>query len=270
MKRTIAHAVAAALLGISALGAAAAAAGPAPHRAVYGLSLLETRESSDIWSVRGRVVVDWQGSACDGYVTSQRIVSRMASKQAADFTSDFRVSSWEAGDGSDFTFILTHLVDGQSVEEIEGRAVRSPGGGEAVFTRPEAASIPLPADVMFPSELVRRMLAAAEAGDRILAGNLFDGSEMAHHFATTVYFGQAGSGAPEAAESQAGGALAGLTYWPVQVSYFDPRDPAGLPSYEVSFRLYDNGVATGLVMDYGDLVLGASLLELEMFPVPDC
>ena len=238
--------------------AAAEARGLAPHRAVYSMSLVESRDGTDIASVVGRLVLEWSGSACDGYVTSQRILNRMGSKQGSGFVSDFRVNSWEAADGSDFTFSMIHYVDGSAVEEIEGRATRRPGGADAVFSKPAARTLPLPDAVVFPTRQVARMLEAGEAGRRVLATDVFDGSETGHHFATTAVFGRKAKGAPTGSEAEAGTALADLAYWPVQVSYFDPGNAAGLPDYEVSFRFYANGVSTGLEMDYGDLVIGAS------------
>ncbi|MGD1933817.1 MAG: EipB family protein, partial [Candidatus Phaeomarinobacter sp.] len=80
----------------------------------------------------------------------------------------------------------------------------------------------------------------------------------------------AGTGAPDAEEAEPGQELASLGYWPVQVSYFDPNDVSGLPDYEVAFRFYENGVSTGLVMDYGDLMIGADLMSLEILPRPEC
>lgn len=260
--------------GICVLAAAGAgvaqASGLVPHRAVYAMSMVESREGSDISAVSGRLVLEWSGSACEGYVTSQRIVNRMGSKQGSGFVSDFRVNSWEAADGSDFTFSMIHYVDGTTVEEIEGRAVRDRGRASVAFTSPEERTLDLPAGVVFPTEQVQRMLAAAVEGRRVLSTEVFDGSETDHHFATTTFFGPGAEGGPEGDEATPGAALDALSYWPVQVSYFDPRSASGLPDYEVSFRFYSNGVSTGLIMDYGDLVIAADLIELDLLPVPDC
>lgn len=252
-------------------GVAAAGAGTlAPYRAVYAMTLEETREGSDIAAVSGRLVLEWSGSACEGYVTGQRIVSRMVSKQGNGFVSDFRVNSFETADGSDFTFSMVHYIDGELTDEIDGRAVKADGGAKAMFTKPARSTLPLPPSVVFPTEHVRLLLAAAEAGRTVLEAELFDGSETDHHFATTAFIGRRGTGAPDGGEAEPGEALADLAYWPVQISYFDPGVAAGLPEFEVSYRFYANGVSTGLRMDYGDLVIGARLMELELLPVSRC
>jgi len=234
------------------------------------MKMLETAESSDISSVTGRLVLEWQGSACDGFITSQRIVNRMGSKRGDGFVSDFRVSSWEAGDGSEFTFSLIHYMNGAAIEEIEGSANRGAEGGDAALSKPQARKIALPAGVLFPTEQLRAVIASAESGKRVHSAPVFDGSDTEHHFDTTTVLGNKASGGPDGIEAEPGGSLSSMTYWPVQVSYFDPNDSIGLPEYEVSFHIYENGVSTSLVMDYGDLVIGADLVSLDMLPSPDC
>lgn len=39
----------------------------APHRAVYDLHLLRTRGNRQIEAVRGRILYDFSGNACEGY-----------------------------------------------------------------------------------------------------------------------------------------------------------------------------------------------------------
>jgi len=240
------------------------------HRAVYAMSLVGSEDGSDISSVSGRLVLEAQGSTCEGFTTNQRIVNRMGSKQGSDFVSDFRVSSWESADGDSFTFSMVHYVNGALVEQIEGQADRSISGGKAQFSKPTSDSIALPAGVIFPAEQIIAMIDAARAGERLFAADVFDGSDTEHYFATTTFFGASAKGLPADEEAEPGASLEGLSYWPVRVSYFDPADSSGLPDFEVSLRLYENGVATGMEMDYGDLVIAARLLDLEQLPMTDC
>ena len=245
---------------------ALAASGLMPHRAVYAMELIGSADGSDIASVKGRLVLEWQGSACEGFVTSQRIVNRMGSKQGNDFVSDFRVNSWESATGDAFTFSMVHYINGNVAEEIAGEAER----GSVAFSKPEPASIALPGGALFPTEHIKQMLDAAQAGKKIMSADLFDGSDTEHYFKTTTFIGSGGTGAPADDEAEPGASLEGVRYWPLQISYFDPADISGLPDFEISSRFYENGVSTGLVMDYGDLAIGARLISLEALPVPDC
>ena len=43
-----------------------------------------------------------------------------------------------------------------------------------------------------------------------------------------------------------------------------------LPTYQMSFTLYENGVTNDLVMDYGDYALSGSLEEIEPLADQGC
>src|SRR5579859_5265901 len=50
-----------------------------PHRAIYDLSLGTTRGNSQLAGVRGRILYDFGGSACQGYSLEFRQVSELDS-----------------------------------------------------------------------------------------------------------------------------------------------------------------------------------------------
>ena len=67
----------------------------------------------------------------------------------------------------------------------------------------------------------------------------------------------------------------GVTSWPVSVGYFsDEEKKEGLgeelPTYQVSFTLYENGVTNDLVMDYGDYALSGRLQTIEPLEPEAC
>ncbi len=46
----------------------------------------------------------------------------------------------------------------------------------------------------------------------------------------------------------------------MSVAYFDDKTGKDqLPTYRVSFKLYENGITRDLVMDYGDFILSGKL-----------
>jgi hypothetical protein len=64
--------------------------------------------------------------------------------------------------------------------------------------------------------------------------------------------------------------------WPVTVGYFtgetEQESDLGeeLPTYQMSFTLYENGVTNDLIMDYGDYALAGALKEIEPLTGPEC
>src|SRR6185312_16668717 len=69
----------------------------APHRAVYDLKLSKTRGSRSIEAVRGRILYDFSGNACDGYALQFRQVSELDNGEGKVTLSDLRSTTWEDG-----------------------------------------------------------------------------------------------------------------------------------------------------------------------------
>ncbi len=65
--------------------------------------------------------------------------------------------------------------------------------------------------------------------------------------------------------------LDAIQSWPVVVSYYDQNQKKdGLPSYEVSFRMYANGVSRKLQLDYGTFSLNGELTAIEFLKTKPC
>ena len=59
--------------------------------------------------------------------------------------------------------------------------------------------------------------------------------------------------------------------WPVVVSYYDPSPKKdGLPAYEISFRMYSNGVSRKLKLDYGTFSLEGELSAIDFYEEKPC
>ena len=82
---------------------AALAQGPAgtvkfaPHVAIYDLKLTSSRGKRSLEGVRGRIVYDFSGSACDGYALNFRQVTELDSGEGKVALSDLRTTTWEEG-----------------------------------------------------------------------------------------------------------------------------------------------------------------------------
>jgi hypothetical protein len=76
----------------------------APHRAVYDLNLKTSRGTRGMEAVRGRILYDFSGSACEGYRLQFRQVSELRSGSGRTALSDLRATSWEDGQAKRFTF----------------------------------------------------------------------------------------------------------------------------------------------------------------------
>ena len=156
------------IAGLSIVASVPASAGPvmalAPHRAVYDLKLASTRGKRPIDSVRGRILYDFAGSACDGYALQFRQVSEINSGEGKVALSDLRATTWEDGNAKSFRFNSENRVNDRVVDTVDGLAERGGSGIAVKLTKPKEKNATLEVNVVFPTEHMRRIIAAAESG----------------------------------------------------------------------------------------------------------
>ena len=97
-----------------------------PHQAVYDLSLQKTRGNSQVAAVRGRILYDFSGNACEGYSLEFRQVSEVGSGEDKSSTSDLRSTTWEGADAKSFKFSSQNFVNDNLVDSVDGHAERKP------------------------------------------------------------------------------------------------------------------------------------------------
>ncbi len=252
------------------------------YRAIYKVSLAPGgRNRGQVSSVDGRMVTEWQ-ETCDGLISEQRIVTDMLDEAGEKSLSDISASSWESLDGLRFRFSMRQRLDNKLVAEYDGNAeyVSALGQGTATLHKPEEKEIKLPAGVLFPSGYMQALLDAARSGQKSLARQVFDGTSDSDYYQVVSSIG-AGTNIKAARQAEgttknAGehksvlSATSGLTWWPVQVSYYSLKQNEGLPEFEMAFKLYDNGVSADLTLDYGAFALFASLQRIDAYKRPDC
>ncbi len=251
------------------------AAALVPHRAVYDLKLATTRGKRPMQAVRGRILYDFSGSACEGYALQFRQVSELDTGEGRVSVSDLRATTWEEGAGKRLRFHSQNFLDDKLRDAVDGQAERVPDGIGVRLTKPNDKSLELSKDLVFPTEHIRRILAAAREGKTILEVGVYDGSESGEKiYDTLTVIGRpivADDKKPgDAAAGQA--ALASLTRWPATISYFDKTGKGGeqTPIYAITFEIYENGVSRSLLLDYGDFVVSGEMTSLEIKDAKPC
>lgn len=254
---------------------ATAPAGPAeavklvPHRAVYDLKLSQTRGKRPIEGVRGRILYDFGGNECEGYALQFRQVSEIDTGEGKIAMSDLRATTWEEGAAKSFRFNSQNFLNDKLVDAVDGRAERGTADTGVSLSKPDAKTFALQSGINFPTEHIRRIIAAAREGKTILELPVFDGSENGEKvYATLSVIGQ--PIAPDVRKPTDAAAqepaLANLTRWPVTISYFDKSVSGGeqTPVYAIAFELYENGISRALTLDYNDFVVAGEMTRLEL------
>lgn len=273
-------ALSAAVLTSLAMPAPALAQGTvalASHRAVYDLKLSTTRGKRAMNAVRGRILYDFSGSACEGYALQFRQVSELDSGEGKVIVSDLRATSWEDGGARRLRFHSQNFFDDSLRDQVDGQAEREAGGVAVELKSPGEKKLDLKTDLAFPTEHVRRIIAAARDGKTLLQVSVYDGSDTGEKiYDTLTVIGKAiAPDAPKPSDATASlPAFAGMTRWPVTISYFDHAAITATgeqtPVYAINFELYENGISRALMLDYGDFVLSGEMTSLEMKDVKAC
>src|SRR3984885_4474016 len=149
----------------------------APHRAIYDLALGDTRGNSSIASVRGRILYDFDGNACQGYSLEFRQVSELDTGEGKTSTSDLRSTTWEGADAKKFKFSSENYVDESLAGAVDGHAEHDPDKTAVALEKHEQKTLDLAAGVVFPTEHMVRVINAAHEGKSILNFPVYDGSE---------------------------------------------------------------------------------------------
>jgi len=270
-------AIAAATLAASAHAGKAQAAASGPflaHQALYELSLVKSRNGASINSARGRILYNFSGSACEGYKSEFRQVSELDSGEGKVTLSDLRSMSWEDGAGKSYRFKIDTRMNDTDPSAVDGIAERTGDQVTIKLKQPVAKTFTLDGSTVFPTDQIRRIIAAAREGKSVLELMVYDGSDNGEKVYNTLsVIGQPipGDRTPATPDpSTSSDAMKALTRWPVTVSYYDrdakAKDGEQTPVYAMSFELFENGVSRALVLDYNDFVIAG---EMGKFDVRD-
>jgi len=272
-------------LTTAAAGAPAPAAPPsetvflAPHRAVYDLKLVKSSGSRGIEAVRGRILYDFSGNACDGYELQFRQVSELDSGEGKTALSDLRSTTWESGNATAFRFNSENLVDDRQTDAVDGHAERNAKTVAVDLSKPKEKNFTMPVSAVFPTQHMRRIIAAARQGKSVLEFPVYDGSETGDKlYNTLTVIGRPlapGANPPDDAAATVP-ELAKLTRWPVTISYFESeseqtqRTGEQTPVYSITFELYENGISRALLLDYSDFTIKGEMTSLELKKPKPC
>lgn len=247
------------------------------HQAVYELSLKTSRGNTSVNSARGRILYNFDGSACEGYTTEFRQVSQIDTGENKTTVSDLRSTSWEDAEGKSYRFKIETRMNEADVTSVDGVAERDGKTIKVKLKQPAAKTFTIDGAV-FPTEQVRMIIEAAREGKSLLELVVYDGSDDGEKvYNTLTVIGQPipGSKAPAAPDATSGNAtLKSQTRWPVTVSYYDRAAKSNTgeqtPVYAMSFELYEDGVSRALVLDYNDFVIAGAMGKIDVKETKPC
>ncbi|MCZ2204167.1 EipB family protein [Bartonella sp. A05] len=233
-----------------------------PHRAVYDLQLGYAADETEILKISGRMVYELTGSACKGYVTRFRLVSRVYTENMPVRLMDRQIIHSEAGDGSAFRFSIAEKMGQDVLNDVAGIAERTENGITVKLEKPKIDVYKF-AVADFPIMKLKNIIRQAKSHHRFYYSAIFDGIDMVKE---SVVIGE--KKVQRFDNIKKFEKLDGESYWPVTISYFDDtKNTDGLPIRRISFLLYENGITHDLLFDYGSFSVRAKLNKLEFFDI---
>ena len=248
------------------------------HQALYELNLLKSRGSNAINAARGRILYNFTGSACEGYTSEFRQVSELDSGEGKLTLSDLRSTSWEDGAGKSYRFKIDTRMNDTDAAPVDGVAERTGDHITVKLKQPVSKTFNLDGNIVFPTEQIQHIIAAARDGKSVLELTVYDGSDNGEKVYNTLsVIGQAIPGTKTIATpdpSTVNDQMKTLTRWPVTVSYYDrdarAKDGEQTPVYAMSFELFENGVSRALVLDYNDFVISGAMGKFDVRDSKPC
>lgn len=255
-------------MSISTFGGEVWAASMASYRAVYDIRLNEAKRGSNVSAASGKLAYGVK-KTCDGWLVSQSGAMYLQTTTGEVLTQPLTFSSWESADGAEYRF--TSMDDPEGGDVILGAARRSKDakGGQAEFSKPQAAQFTLPTGTMFPVEHTVHILRQAAAGKSQFQNMVFEGVSV-EGAKLLVTFVSAMSGQALDAAKRLSQKELNRPGWNFRLAYFDVESQTGEPMYEIEADYLDNGIPVRWLLDYGDFTVEMGMSKIEFLPEPDC
>ncbi|MDB5367483.1 MAG: hypothetical protein JWM77_3410 [Rhodospirillales bacterium] len=251
----------------TAVAPVAPATTPAPHKAIYSMTMVQSKQPGQIVSVAGRMYYEWR-DGCDAWTTDQKFALDYvyAEQNSTRFNSHY--TAWESKAGNDYSFAVKRTRDGELVEEYRGTAKRAKAGiGTAKYVKPEAESLELPNGFFFPTSHTLSLIRKANEGQKIFNAQMFDGSDGEGAVEVNAVLG------PRVEKDPSTQVQSSLIEGParrVRMAFWGADPNAALPEYEMTLTLHDNGVVSGMRIDYDDFSIQGRLTAIDALPAAKC
>jgi hypothetical protein len=246
----------------------AEAAQPIAFEAIYEASVQDWKLPGDIEAVTGTQIVRLE-KTCTDWRMLAKFQLRATSREGRDLDFETDLSAIEALDGTRYRFNSETKMRGQSLMALEGQASRAAVGqaGRVQLTKPEAKTIPLPHDALFPVAAFVWTSRQWDRGQKTANYVLFDGTIPEPVRVFELLTGDAGKIEP-APEGDAK-LLAGKG-WRTSGSFHRYEGQESEPLTTLTQSVLANGIATELALDIGIADVALKLRRVRALSEPKC
>ncbi len=243
------------------------------YRGVYDITLDNSVSNKGVEAATGRMVYEATGSVCEGYTVKVRQVISLQTEDGQhllDSTSD----SYESGDGKTMRFKIESKMDDAAIESTDGEVIIGDDQELQIrLIRPQAKRTSWKGEVLLPTTLSEKIIAAARNGQSTFSARTYDGSaggETVYDTFTIIGRPLDPSNTKGFEEAALAPELRKMARWPVKISYFkrggDGNSGEALPDYSMSAELYENGLTRAMRLNFQDFSVQVKLKTLTFLP----
>ena len=247
----------------------------ATYRALYEFEPARVDQAAQSRPIDGRLAYEVAGSECAGYTIDSRFANRFSDAEQGARTIDLQSSTYESSDGLQLEVTQKQLVNGETADDqrisIARDGLSAAGKGEIKSNKPKTFS--LSPEVLFPTAHQKKLLSLAQAGATRDVTSLYDGSDGDKQYRVVTFIGKRRPrGTYEAdAKNPALNDLLQQDSWSFQLGYYPLDDgQAEAPEFQANFNMYENGVSTEMLFDYGSYAMRGKITRLEMTTADKC
>ena len=243
----------------------------ASYRAVYDLQPVRIEQGSKAQPIDGRLAYEVTGSNCAGWTVASHLLNRTVQAEQGMRVSEIKSQSFEPADGLSMSVSQQESIDDKLADSAEIKIGRLSAGSEAkgILSGSKSLNFSLGSDVIFPTQHQKKLLQAAQDGLTRDVSMVYDGSDGAKQFRIITFIGKKRS--PAESQDKNLSSLATLASWSFQLGYYAAdNSQSESPEFQATFNMYENGVSTDMLFDYGTYAMKAHVTQFESLPSSAC
>ena len=243
----------------------------ASFRAVYDLQPARIDQGSKSQPIDGKLAYEVSGADCAGWTVTSQYLNRSSQAEQGLRTAQIKSRSFETPNGLSISVSQQQSVDDKLVDDQQIKARRQSAGAviNGSVTGSKTLNFQLAAGVLYPTQHQKKLLELAQQGITRDVSTIFDGSDGAKLFRIITFIGKKRPPTEQLKPELA--PLSKLASWPFQLGYYsNDDDQTDAPEFQISFNMFENGISTEMLFDYGSYALKSQISRLEMMAAAPC
>ena len=247
----------------------------ATYRALYVFEPTRIDQTAVSRPVDGQLAYEVSGSECAGYTIDSRFANRFTDSEQSDRLIDLQSSTYESTDGLQLEVIQKQFVNKKPADDLRISISRNTAGDEGLgeMKGSKAKSFKVAKEALFPTAHQKKLLALAQSGATHDVTDLYDGSNDVKQYRVVTFISK--RRAPGSYESDVKNPLIKdlqkQASWSFQLGYYPLEDKqAEEPEFQANFNMYENGVSTEMLFDYGTYAMRGKIMQFELTKPETC